>query len=83
LVAASAPENVEVEFVPSTLINPCMVDVPAVSPCKVVVEVPPTLSVVSAARALPRNVPDKNMFPEDVMRLAELKNCRSPVAPLP
>ena len=40
--AERLPEKVEVEFVPATLRNPWMVEVPVVSPWMVVVAVPPT-----------------------------------------
>ena len=46
-VAASPPENVDVEFVPTTLINPWIVEVPVVLPWMVVVAVPPTYSVLN------------------------------------
>ena len=41
MLTARLPENVEVEFVPATLRNPCKVEVPVVAPWRVEVAVLP------------------------------------------
>ena len=63
-VDASAPENVEVEFVPRTFKKPWMVEVPVVFPWRVVVAEPPT-----------QRVPKTDSFVDD----APEENCWSAV----
>ena len=84
--AASPPVNVEVEFAPVTLRNPCMVDVPMVSPCSTENVVVPTESMfvekMPAAVDEPDDTKPPAEFTENMLPPAEfVKRMKSPVAP--
>ena len=80
--AASPPEKVEVEFTPSTVRNPCKVDVPLVALWMVVVDDPPMSRLVKLVKPDAMTEPTSVRFPDDVSLLNELKNRMSPNAPL-
>ena len=84
--AESPPVNVEVEFAPVTLRNPCMVDVPMASPCSTENVVVPTESMfvekMPAAVDEPDDTKPPAEFTENTLPPAEfVKRMKSPVAP--
>ena len=66
VAAERLPEKVEVELVPETVRNPCMVDVPVVLPWRVEVAVPPTYTLSKTESRVVEAWPVKLARPEAV-----------------